>query len=51
MCEKCVEIDEKIAHYLRLSSRLTDQPTVDGINDLIERMKVEKAALHPERQQ
>jgi hypothetical protein len=51
MCEKCAEIDEKIEHYLSLSSRLTDQPTVDGINDLIERMKAEKAALHPGQQQ
>jgi hypothetical protein len=51
MCEKCVELDGKIEHYQRLSSRITDQRTVDGIKQLIARMKARKAALHPERQE
>jgi hypothetical protein len=38
MCDKCVEIDKKIEHYRLLASRLTDQPTIDGIKELIERM-------------
>jgi hypothetical protein len=48
MCDKCAEIDGKIAHYRRLSSAIFDQPTLDGIKQLIERMKAQKAALHPE---
>jgi hypothetical protein len=49
MCDRCVELDRKIAHYQRLGSRFTDQGLLDGIEELIERAKVEKAALHPER--
>jgi hypothetical protein len=32
-----------------LASRLTDQPMLDGIKQLIDRMQAEKAALHPEQ--
>jgi hypothetical protein len=28
MCDKCVELDRKIAQYQRLWSRITDQPTL-----------------------
>ena len=49
MCEKCVEIDGKIEHYRQLSGLITDQPTLDGINRLIEQMEAEKQALHPEQ--
>jgi hypothetical protein len=47
MCEKCAELDSKIAHYGLLASSVRDARAVDGINQLIEKMKVEKAALHP----
>jgi hypothetical protein len=50
MCDKCAEIDGKIEHYEQLSSRITDQATLDGIKQLIERMKAQKTALHPEQQ-
>jgi hypothetical protein len=49
MCEKCIEIDGKIEHYRRLASRIDDQLILDGIKELIERMKAQKAALHPEQ--
>jgi hypothetical protein len=39
----------QIEHYRLLVSRITDQPTVDGIKQLIERMQVEKLSLHPEQ--
>jgi hypothetical protein len=29
MCDKCVELDDKIEHYRRLSFRMTDQQTID----------------------
>jgi hypothetical protein len=50
MCDKCAEIDGKIEHYQQLSYRITDQATLDGIKQLIERMKAQKTALHPEQQ-
>jgi hypothetical protein len=49
VCDKCVELDGKIKHYQRLSSRITDKATLDGIKELIERMKAQKANLHPEQ--
>jgi hypothetical protein len=44
MCEKCIEVDEKIERYERLSTRINDQPTLDGIKELVERLKAEKHA-------
>jgi hypothetical protein len=49
MCDKCVELDGKIAHYLGIASRSTDEATIRGINVLIARAKVQKAVLHPEQ--
>jgi hypothetical protein len=51
MCEICVELDDKIAHYQRLAYRVTDERTHDGIEKLIAEMKAQKAALHPEQEQ
>jgi hypothetical protein len=51
MCEKCVEIDRKIEHYRILASGVTDQPTLDGIEQLIEGMIAQKVALHSEQQE
>jgi hypothetical protein len=50
VCEKCVQLDSKIEHYRLLASRLTDQPLLDGIKELIERMQGQKLALHPEQE-
>jgi hypothetical protein len=38
VCKQCVEIDKKIEHYRFMASRITDQPMLDGIKELIERM-------------
>jgi hypothetical protein len=46
MCEKCAELDNKIAHYGRLALSVTHARTVDGVNELIDKMKVERVALH-----
>ena len=51
MCDKCIELDGKIEHYQHLSSTITDQRTLDGIKELIERMKAQKAALHLEEKE
>ena len=49
MCDRCVELDGKIEHYQRMASRITDQAMLDGIKELIEQAKAQKAALHPEK--
>jgi hypothetical protein len=49
MCDRCVELDGKIEHYRRLMSGIADQATLDGIKELIERMKNQKATLHPDQ--
>ena len=50
MCDKCVEIDEKIRRYQNIARSITDQPTIDGTKRLIADLEAQKAALHPERQ-
>ena len=49
MCDNCVQLDEKIAHYRTIIAGVPDQQTVEGINKLIEKMQAEKAALLPEQ--
>jgi hypothetical protein len=51
MCDKCIELDGKMERYQRLSSRITDQRTLDGIAGLIASMKAQKTALHPEQKE
>ncbi len=48
MCEKCKELDHKIEHYERIRANISDQLTVDRIKELLEQMKAEKIALHPD---
>ena len=46
MCKRCTELDDKIEHYKRISTYVTDQLTQDGIAGLIKQIQAEKAALH-----
>ena len=48
MCDKCEDLDEKIAHYRRLQNSITDELTLTGIKRLIEEASAEKVAFHPE---
>ena len=48
MCEKCDEINIKIAHLRDVSRRMLDQQKLDGIAQLIVEHEAQKAALHPE---
>jgi hypothetical protein len=47
MCDRCVELDGKIAHYERLCNSISDQLTIDRIKELVKQIKAQKAALHP----
>ena len=49
MCEKCDEIDQRIAHYRELAKRVIDQQTLDGIARLIAGMTGEKASFHSDQ--
>jgi len=49
MCEKCMELDDKIGHYEQLSTRITDEQMLRGLKQALSRLEAEKAALHPER--
>jgi hypothetical protein len=48
VCEKCIELDTKIARCRRLSLAISDQLTIDRIKALILELQTQKAALHPE---
>ena len=49
MCDACDELDEKIEHYNKVRSAMTDQLTIERIKALIAELETQKAALHPER--
>jgi hypothetical protein len=49
MCDRCVEIDDRIEHYLHLARMIDDKDALEGIKQLIEQMNAEKTALHPEQ--
>jgi hypothetical protein len=49
MCEKCVELDEKIGRYRRISDSINDELTIERIKAAIVEAEAQKAALHPEK--
>ena len=50
MCEKCIEIDRRIARLKAIATQLLDQATVEAANQLIAEMEAHKKALHPEQE-
>jgi hypothetical protein len=48
MCEKCKPIDDQIEHYRKLSARISDLQTLEGIEHLIQGLGAQKKALHPD---
>jgi hypothetical protein len=48
MCEKCRELDQKIARYRQIAERVLDAQLTDGLAKLIEEAEAEKVALHAE---
>jgi hypothetical protein len=49
MCENCKPIDSDIARYEFLRSAVTDQQTIDGIEQLIQELEMQKKELHPDK--
>jgi len=48
MCDACVQLDEKIEHYNKVVSAMTDQLTIERITALVRDLQTQKAALHPQ---
>jgi hypothetical protein len=48
MCDRCDQLDEKIEHYKKVMSAMTDELTIERITALVVEMQTQKAALHPE---
>ena len=51
MCEKCVEIDEKVEHYRSLAARVLDGAMIKGIEALIADLLALKDQLHPAQEE
>lgn len=49
MCWKCQEIDKVILHYRTMIARVTDEQTVAGLEELIQKLEAEKKRMHPEQ--
>jgi hypothetical protein len=49
MCEKRIELDDKISHYKQLSRMITDEQTLRSLKQAVECLEADKASLHPER--
>jgi hypothetical protein len=47
MCEKCKELDEKIARYSRFTAMALDPLTTDRIKQLVGDMERIRDAMHP----
>ena len=48
MCGACDQLDEKIEHYKKVISAMTDQLTIARITALVAELEAQKAKLHPE---
>lgn len=46
MCDKCKDIDTRIARFSRLAKLINDQPTIERFNAAIRNLESEKLALH-----
>jgi hypothetical protein len=47
MCEKCDEIDKAITRYKRLKDLVLDRMAIEAANQIVAKLRAEKAALHP----
>ena len=47
MCEKCTELDEKIAHYRRFTTFPFDPLTSERIERLIDDLQRTRDSMHP----
>jgi hypothetical protein len=48
MCDACDELNEKIEHYKKVMSAMTDQLTIERITALVAELEAQKGRLHRE---
>jgi hypothetical protein len=48
MCGRCERLDEKIEHYKKVISAMTDRLTIERITAFVAEMQTQNAALHPQ---
>lgn len=48
MCEKCEEIDVRVARYRQLSADVNDDSVIALLKAFVADLEAEKTALHPE---
>lgn len=49
MCEACDRLGEKIEHYKKVMSAMTDQLTIERLAALVAELESQKAKLHAEQ--
>ena len=49
MCDRCEELDKKIAHYRQIIARVLDPLLNERVGKMIEEMEAQKATFHPEQ--
>jgi|GEM_PF-2503843 len=49
MCEQCVEIDQTIERYRRITRSINDNLTLERAEELIADLEARKIELHPDR--
>lgn len=47
MCEKCTELDEKIAHYRRFTTYAFDALTTERIRGMLDDLQQKRNSVHP----
>ena len=51
MCEKCIEIDKKIARYRGVAKGVYDRRALQAAEELIAELEAEKRALHLQQEE
>jgi hypothetical protein len=51
MCDKCVELDERIGRLRTIATQSMDAATIAAANELIKEMEARKTEFHAEQEQ
>jgi hypothetical protein len=46
MCQSCMDIDKQVEHYRQLLRSIADPAEIERINQLIERLCLDRVLLH-----
>ena len=50
MCEKCDDLEQKIAYYTQLTSGVIDHELANVLEEILRKLQDEKSALHPQQE-